>query len=165
MKNCSNYRRVWSHRWRQGQGDNERQRWRAVHDMVDLFFFTPPAMTHGGWTRCFNILIGRRNGRFRDLAFYNDILCLTFRSSERVKPCSSRKSTTRNNLFCAHSLVSWTSELFFPPPVNEKLHIGEKKNSSINCFCFNKNPINCMWTIYQYIYINFHFFSILLKIN
>lgn len=45
-----------------------------MHDKVDLFFSHPtPGLTRG-WTRCFNILIGRRNGRFRDLAFYNDIL-------------------------------------------------------------------------------------------
>lgn len=99
--------------------DNERQRVEgcAWHGRF-IFFHTTRHDPRGLDARCFNILIGRRNGRFRDLAFYNDILCLTFRSSERVKPCSSRKSTTRNNLFCSQSglmnfrafLPSWTKK-------------------------------------------------------
>lgn len=57
-----------------GETTREPARRGAVHDKVDLFFSHPtPGLTRG-WTRCFNILIGRRNGRFRDLAFYNDIL-------------------------------------------------------------------------------------------
>lgn len=40
-----------------------------------FIFFTPHATrTPRGWMRCFNILIGRWNGRFRDSPFYNDIL-------------------------------------------------------------------------------------------
>ena len=100
MKNCSNYKRVWSHRSRQEEGE----RGCAWHGR--FIFFTPPATAHGGWMRCFNILIGRRNGRFRDLAFYNDILCFTFRSVTRLKPCNRRKSTTRNNLFRTPALYT-----------------------------------------------------------
>jgi len=60
--------------WNTTAGRQREARSGAVHDKVDLFFSHPtPGLTRG-WTRCFNILIGRRNGRFRDLAFYNDIL-------------------------------------------------------------------------------------------
>lgn len=60
--------------WNTTVGRQREARSGAVHDKVDLFFSHPtPGLTRG-WTRCFNILIGRRNGRFRDLAFYNDIL-------------------------------------------------------------------------------------------